>query len=44
VPRSRRWTCRWPGGKPEAFQKVVVRADAAIYAKIIKDANIRLGP
>ena len=29
------------GGKPEAFQKLV-RADAAIYAKIIKDANIRL--
>jgi hypothetical protein len=31
------------GGKPEAFQKTV-RADAAIYAKIIKDANIRLAP
>ena len=29
------------GGKPEEFQKVV-RADAAIYAKIIKDANIRV--
>jgi tripartite-type tricarboxylate transporter receptor subunit TctC len=29
------------GGKPEEFQKVV-RGDAAIYAKIIKDANIRL--
>lgn len=28
------------GGKPEAFQKVL-RADAANYAKIIKDANIR---
>jgi len=28
------------GGKPEAFQKVL-RAHAAIYAKIIKDANIR---
>ncbi|WPG41436.1 hypothetical protein [Variovorax sp. EBFNA2] len=27
------------GGKPEAFQKVV-RTDAAIYAKIIEDANI----
>ncbi|MGJ7494710.1 Bug family tripartite tricarboxylate transporter substrate binding protein [Variovorax sp. RT4R15] len=31
------------GGKPEEFQKVV-RTDAAIYAKIIKDANIRLAP
>jgi tripartite-type tricarboxylate transporter receptor subunit TctC len=31
------------GGKPEEFQKVV-RGDAAIYAKIIKDANIRLAP
>ena len=29
------------GGKPEEFQKLV-RTDAAIYAKIIKDANIRL--
>ncbi|MDM0021061.1 Bug family tripartite tricarboxylate transporter substrate binding protein [Variovorax saccharolyticus] len=29
------------GGKPEEFQKVL-RADAAIYAKIIKDANITL--
>jgi len=29
------------GGKPEAFQKVL-RAHAANYAKIIKDANIRL--
>jgi len=29
------------GGKPEEFQKVV-RGDAAIYAKIIKDANIRV--
>jgi len=28
------------GGKPEAFQKVL-RAQAANYAKIIKDANIR---
>ena len=31
------------GGKPEEFQKIV-RDDAAIYAKIIKDANIRLTP
>jgi tripartite-type tricarboxylate transporter receptor subunit TctC len=31
------------GGKPEEFQKVV-RTDAAIYARIIKDANIRLAP
>ncbi|CAN7619603.1 tripartite tricarboxylate transporter substrate binding protein [Variovorax sp. LjRoot84] len=31
------------GGKPEEFQKLV-RTDAAIYAKIIKDANIRLAP
>ncbi|RST53817.1 Bug family tripartite tricarboxylate transporter substrate binding protein [Variovorax sp. MHTC-1] len=31
------------GGKPEEFQKMV-RGDAAIYAKIIKDANIRLAP
>jgi tripartite-type tricarboxylate transporter receptor subunit TctC len=29
------------GGKPEAFQKVVRADAAAIYAKIIKDANIR---
>ena len=29
------------GGKPEEFQKIM-RTDAAIYAKIIKDANIRL--
>ncbi|HSV44408.1 MAG TPA: tripartite tricarboxylate transporter substrate binding protein [Ramlibacter sp.] len=29
------------GGKPEDLQKTL-RADAAIYAKIIKDANIRL--
>jgi tripartite-type tricarboxylate transporter receptor subunit TctC len=29
------------GGKPEEFQKLV-RTDAAIYARIIKDANIRL--
>jgi tripartite-type tricarboxylate transporter receptor subunit TctC len=29
------------GGKPEEFQKVV-RSDAAVYAKIIKDANIRV--
>lgn len=29
------------GGKPEEFGKVV-RGDAAIYAKIIKDANIKL--
>jgi tripartite-type tricarboxylate transporter receptor subunit TctC len=31
------------GGKPEDFQKVV-RGDAALYAKIIKEANIRLTP
>ena len=31
------------GGKPEEFQKIV-RDDAAIYARIIKDANIRLTP
>ncbi len=31
------------GGKPEEFQKVV-RGDAALYAKIIKEANIRLTP
>jgi tripartite-type tricarboxylate transporter receptor subunit TctC len=31
------------GGKPEEFQRVV-RTDAAIYARIIKDANIRLAP
>jgi tripartite-type tricarboxylate transporter receptor subunit TctC len=31
------------GGKPEEFQKVV-RSDAALYAKIIKEANIRLAP
>jgi tripartite-type tricarboxylate transporter receptor subunit TctC len=31
------------GGKPEEFQNVV-RTDAAIYARIIKDANIRLTP
>ena len=31
------------GGKPEEFQKIV-RDDAAVYAKIIKDANIRLNP
>jgi len=29
------------GGKPEDFQKIL-RTDAAIYAKIIKEANIRL--
>ena len=29
------------GGQPEEMQKIV-RTDAAIYAKIIKDANIRL--
>jgi tripartite-type tricarboxylate transporter receptor subunit TctC len=29
------------GGKPEEFQKIM-RTDAGIYAKIIKDANIRL--
>jgi tripartite-type tricarboxylate transporter receptor subunit TctC len=29
------------GGKPDEFGKVV-RGDAAIYAKIIKDANIKL--
>jgi len=29
------------GGKPEEFQKIV-RGDAAIYARIIKEANIRL--
>src|SRR6185369_1923110 len=29
------------GGKPEEIQKIV-RTDAAIYAKIIKDANIRI--
>jgi tripartite-type tricarboxylate transporter receptor subunit TctC len=29
------------GGKPEEFQKIV-RSDATIYARIIKDANIRL--
>jgi tripartite-type tricarboxylate transporter receptor subunit TctC len=31
------------GGKPEETQKTL-RTDAAIYAKIIKDANIRLNP
>lgn len=31
------------GGKPDEFQKVV-RGDAALYAKIIKEANIRLTP
>ena len=31
------------GGKPEEFQKVV-RNDAMLYAKIIKEANIRLTP
>ena len=31
------------GGTPEEFQKVL-RTDAAIYARIIKDANIRLAP
>ncbi len=31
------------GGKPEEFQKVV-RSEAALYAKIIKEANIRLTP
>lgn len=31
------------GGTPEEFQKLV-RSDAAVYAKIIKDANIRLTP
>jgi tripartite-type tricarboxylate transporter receptor subunit TctC len=29
------------GGKPEEVQKIL-RSDAAVYAKIIKDANIRL--
>jgi tripartite-type tricarboxylate transporter receptor subunit TctC len=29
------------GGKPDEFQKIV-RSDATIYARIIKDANIRL--
>ena len=29
------------GGKPEEFQKIV-RSDATIYARIIKEANIRL--
>jgi tripartite-type tricarboxylate transporter receptor subunit TctC len=31
------------GGKPEEFQKVV-RSELALYAKIIKDANIRMTP
>lgn len=31
------------GGKPDEFGKVV-RGDAALYAKIIKEANIRLTP
>ncbi len=31
------------GGKPEEFQKVV-SSDAMLYAKIIKEANIRLTP
>lgn len=31
------------GGKPEEVQKIV-RSDAGIYAKIIKDANIRVNP
>jgi len=31
------------GGKPHDFQKLV-RSDATLYAKIIKDANIRLTP
>jgi len=31
------------GGKPEEFQKTV-RGDAAIYARIVKDGNIRLNP
>jgi tripartite-type tricarboxylate transporter receptor subunit TctC len=31
------------GGKPEEFQSVV-RTDAALYARTIKDANIRLTP
>jgi tripartite-type tricarboxylate transporter receptor subunit TctC len=31
------------GGKPEEFQKTV-RSDAAIYARIVKDGNIRLNP
>jgi tripartite-type tricarboxylate transporter receptor subunit TctC len=31
------------GGKPDEVQKTL-RTDAAIYAKIIKDANIRLNP
>lgn len=30
------------GGKPDEFQKVM-RNDAAIYARIIKEANIRIG-
>ena len=31
------------GGTPEEFQNVV-RTDAAVYARIIKEANIRLTP
>lgn len=31
------------GDRPEEFQKIL-RTDAAIYARIIKDANIRLAP
>lgn len=31
------------GGKPEEFQRIM-RGNAAIYAKIIKDADIRLTP
>jgi hypothetical protein len=31
------------GGKPEDFAKMMV-SDAAIYAKIIKDGNIKLNP
>ena len=31
------------GGKPEDFQKAL-KADAAIYARIIKEANIKLNP
>jgi hypothetical protein len=31
------------GGRPEAFQKTV-RDELALYARIIKDANIRLTP
>ena len=31
------------GGKPDEFAQIL-RNDAAIYAKIIKDANIKLNP